>query len=228
MNTKGKKSMMLILFALIVVRPLSGAKRIDFTEARARYSGLSIFQTNEGTGFGGYFEYSLKNADRLAAQLNYTIVSGDDYPIYGYDIYGNLVSYEYAYKRRLSFLQFLGGYKKIMFADKIANNFRPFIECLGGAVMALDPPNIPEFGKRIKKMTTAWAPAFQFGGGVDFLYGPGTLVSLFAGYEYLRFAHKIDLPQPYYDISGIYYVSRYSGQKDFSGLVIRLSFGKKL
>ncbi|MDD5230700.1 MAG: hypothetical protein PHC43_05180 [Candidatus Marinimicrobia bacterium] len=229
MNTKGKKSMMLILFALIVVSPLSGAKRIDFTEARARYSGLSIFQTNEGTGFGGYFEYSLKNADRLAAQLNFTIVSGDDYPIYNYDpYYDQIYYYENPVKRRLMFLSFYGGYKKVLFADKIANNFRPFIGCMGGAVMALDPPNIPEFGKRIKKMTTAWAPAFQFGGGIDFLYGPGTLVSLFAGYEYLRFAHKIDLPQPYYDISGIYYVSRYSGQKDFSGLVIRLSFGKKL
>jgi|GEM_PF-521748 len=228
MNKKGKYSFMSILFALIVASPLSAAKKIDFSEAHARYSGLSIFQTKEGSGFGGYFEYSLKNADRLAAQVTFTIVSGDDYPLYYYDYYyDQYFYYEYADKRRLSFLQFVCGYKKIMFADKIANNFRPYLECLGGVVMALDPPNIPEFGKRIKKMTTAWAPDIQFGGGVDFIYGPGVLVSLFAGYDYLKFAHEVDLPQTYYDINGIPYTNNYTGQKDFSGLVIKLSFGKK-
>lgn len=227
MNVKGKYSILLILLGLMVVRSLSAAKKIDFTEAKARYSGLTIFQTNEGSGFGGYFEYSLKNADRLVAQLNFVVVSGDDYPLYGYDYYGNLVTYESPNKRRLMFLPMYVGYKKVLFADQIANNFRPYLEGLGGAVMALDPPNIPDFGKRMKKMTTAWAPGFQFGGGVDFIYGPGVLVSLFAGYEYLKFNHKIDLPQIYYDDFNNPIPNNYTGQKDFNGLVIKLSFGKK-
>jgi len=229
MNTISKYKVGLILLGLVMTIPLSAAKKINFTEAKARYSGLTIFQTNEGSGIGGYFEYSLKNANRLAAQVMFTVATGDDYPLYYYDYYyDQYYYYESASKRRLSFLHLLGGYKRILFADKIANHFRPYLECLGGAVMALDPPNIPDFSDRIKKMTTAWAPGFQIGGGIDFLSGPKTLVSIFAGYDYLKFAQKIDPPQVYYDEDGNPLENRYSGQKDFSGLVIKISFGKKL
>jgi hypothetical protein len=221
MNLRSKYSFFVLLVGLTWASSLSAAKRIDFTEAKARYTGLTIFQTNDGSGFGGYLEYTLKNADRLVAQLNFVSVSGDNYPMYGYDIYGNLVSYENAYKRRLMFLPMYVGYKKILFADQIANNFRPYLEGLGGAILALDPPNIPGFSERIKKMTTAWAPGYQIGGGVDFIYGPGVLVSLFAGYDYIRFGHKIDLPLADYSNDN------YSGQTDFSGLILKLSFGKK-
>jgi hypothetical protein len=37
--------------------------------------------------------------------------------------------------------------------------------------MALDPPNISDFSERIKKMTTAWAPGYQLGGGIIFCMG---------------------------------------------------------
>jgi hypothetical protein len=228
MQAKNKHSILMVLFSLALTGSLLAAKKIDFTEAKVRYTGLTLFQTNEGSGFGGYLEYSLKNADRLVAQLNFVSVSGDDYPLYYYDYYtGQTYYYENADKRRLMFLPLYIGYKKVLFADQIANNFRPYLEVLGGAVMALDPPNISDFSERIKKMTTAWAPGYQLGGGIDFLYGPGVIVSLFAGYDYVKFGHKIDIPETYYYDDGTEVYNNYSGQKDFSGLVLKLSFGKK-
>lgn len=228
MKTNRKCSVLVLLSGLMLVSSLSAGKKIDFAEAKARYTGLTVFQTNEGSGFGGYFEYSLKNADRLVAQLNFVTVSGDDYPLYYYDYYtGQTYYYESADKRRLMFLPVYVGYKKILFADQIANNFRPYLEVLGGAVMALDPPNISDFTERIRLMTTAWAPGYQIGGGVDFIYGPGVIVSLFAGYDYVKFGHKIDLPETYYYDDGSVIPNDYSGQKDFSGLVLKIGFGKK-
>jgi len=227
MKAKKKYLILPILFGLAILSPLSAAKIISFSEAKAKYTGLTLFQTNQGSGFGGYFEYALKNADRLVAQINFIMVSGDDYPLTYYDGY-NYYTYERADKRRLMFLPVYAGYKKILFADQIANNFRPFIEGVAGMVMALDPPNIPDFSERIKKMTTAWAPGLRLGGGVDFIYGPGTIVSLFVGYDYVRFARKIDIPETYYDDLGVEIPNSYTGQKDFSGLIIRIGFGKKI
>jgi hypothetical protein len=113
MQAKNKHSILMVLFSLALTGSLLAAKKIDFTEAKVRYTGLTLFQTNEGSGFGGYLEYSLKNADRLVAQLNFVSVSGDDYPLYYYDYYtGQTYYYENADKRRLMFCRCISAIKK--------------------------------------------------------------------------------------------------------------------
>lgn len=209
--------------------PAKSLQLIDDPEAK--YRGLSLLQAKNGSGIGGYFEWSLNVSNRIAATLNFLIVRGEnDYPIYDpyYDPYG-YYAVERSDKTRLQLLSITPGYKRVLFVDKLDNNFRPFLMVGAGPVLAIDPPNIPDLSERIKQIRFYYSGILSVGGGIDFVYGAGTIVSLFFGYELVRFPYKIDLPD-YLELleeEELDASQFYTGRRDFSGLILKISFGRK-
>jgi len=219
---------MLIAFLLLSQMAFS-QRKYGIDDPDARYGGLALVQTNNGGGIRGFYERALNSANHLTANLNIIFVRGDnDYQIYDpYSYYASNtpIYYERADKTRLNFLSFQFGYKRILFTDKLANNFRPFLYCNAGPVMAVDPANIRDFSDRMKSIDYYYNGTVHIGTGIDFVTMPKSLISLFVGYEYLSFPNKIDIPSeppPEMDENTFY-----TGKRDFSGLVIKISFGKK-
>lgn len=202
-----------IVFCLSVganAQPKFSTKSTNFN-----YFGLSLVQTDRGSGFGGYYEWSLNTSNRIGVQSNILIVRGsNDYPVYDY--YTNQY-YERWDKKRLTLVPVLIGYKRILFAEQIANNFRPFVDLSVGPVIAFDPPNIPDFVERWKRMKLAYTAGGRIGGGVDFMYGPSSIVSIYFGYEWIYFQKNIDKSED----------SETSGMKNYNGLIVKIGFGKK-
>lgn len=77
-------------------------------------------------------------------------------------------------------------------------------------------------------MTTAYTFGGRIGAGVDFLYGPATIVSLYFGYDYIHFAKKIDITEYKGEIpEGWVFPEDYDGLKNYSGLILKIGLGKK-
>ncbi|MBU0711201.1 hypothetical protein KJ762_06830 [bacterium] len=198
-------------------------------DPNARYGGLALVQSNNGGGVGGFYEWALNSSNHLTANLNIVFVRGkNDYQIYDYNssyYYNSPVYLDRPNKTRLNFLSFQLGYKRILFTDKLANNFRPFLYCNAGPVIAMDPANVPDWSERMKNIDYYYNGTVHFGAGIDFVTMPKSLISLFIGYEYLNFPNKIDIPSdlpPEED-----WDSYYTGRRNFSGIVIKISLGKK-
>lgn len=77
-------------------------------------------------------------------------------------------------------------------------------------------------------MTTAYTFGGRIGAGVDFLYGPGTIITLYFGYDYIHFAKKIDITKYEGEIPEDWVFPKdYNGLKNYSGLILKIGFGKK-
>ncbi|MBN2601121.1 MAG: hypothetical protein JXR87_03930 [Candidatus Marinimicrobia bacterium] len=219
----------LILFVFLFFnRGAFSQKKYGIDDPDARYGGLVLVQSNNGGGIGGYYEWALNSANHLTSNLNFIFVRGDnDYPIYNpYSYYGNTSYYYERYdKTRLNFLAIQLGYKRVLFTDKLANNFRPFLYFNAGPVVAIDPANVADWSERVKNIDYFYSGAVNVGAGIDFATMPKSLISLFVGYEYLNFPKKIDIPSEL--PPGELLDSYYTGKQDFSGLVIKISIGKK-
>jgi len=218
-----------LLIVLLIFSQLAfSQKKYCIDDPDARYGGIALVQTNNGGGVGGFYEWSLNSANHLTSNLNFIVVRGDnDYPIYNpYSYYGNTNYYYERYdKTRLNFLSLQLGYKRVLFTDKLANNFRPFLYCNAGPVIAIDPANVSDWSDRMKNIDYYYSGTANLGIGIDFVTMPKSLISLFVGYEYLSFPNKIDIPNEL--PPGELLDSYYTGKQDFSGLVIKISIGKK-
>lgn len=219
-----------ILIALLMLNLTAfSQKRYSIDDPDARYGGLALVQSNNGGGIGGFYEWALNSANHLTANLNFIFVRGDnDYQIYDpYSsyYYNTAYYYERPDKTRLDFISFQAGYKRVLFTDKLANNFRPFLYCNVGPVLAVDPANVPDWSDRMKNIEYYYNGTLHIGAGIDFVTRPRSLISLFVGYEYLKFPEKIDIPDvlPPEEEWDYYY----TGRQDFSGIVIKIGFGKK-
>jgi len=219
-----------ICFVLSTSILTAQSKKYSIDDPKAKFGGLLLLQTNNGSGLGGFFEKAINSSNRLTANLQWLFIRGkNDYPIYDpyYDPYG-YYAVERSDKTRLSFIPLLVGYKRILFVDQLANEFRPFLQVNAGPLIAIDPPNIPDLSDRMKNIKIWYNGTVEIGGGVDFAYWPGSLVSVYLGYSYLRFQQKIDLPEPYNIPQGSDASDFYNGRQDFSGLVLRIGIGKRL
>jgi hypothetical protein len=229
--------LLLIVFLFMVLPSVLTAqqKRYRIDDPNAKFGGLLLLQTDNGSGLGGFFEKAINSANRVTTSIQFLIVRGkNDYPIYVpyYDSYYSSDGYSYytlerSDKTRLSFIPLLFGYKRILLVDKLANEFRPFLQLNAGPLVALDPPNIPDFSERMKNIKVWYNGTVEIGGGMDFAYWPGALISVYFGYEYLRFNQKIDIPEPYNIPEGEDASGYYNGRQDFSGLVLRIGIGKR-
>ena len=217
-----------IFFFLLLNSSLAG-KRFNIDDPYAKYGGITLIQTDRGSGLGGFFEWSINTSNRIGINASLLMVKGKyDYPIVVYDYSYRPYVIEKSDKKRLSLLPVYINYKRILFTDAIANNFRPFLNISFGPVIAFDPPNIPDFLKRWKKMTTAYTFGGRIGAGVDFLYGPGTIITLYFGYDYIHFAKKIDITKYEGEIPEDWVFPKdYNGLKNYSGLILKIGFGKK-
>ena len=203
---------------------LNAQQNISIDAPNVSYSGLSLLQCTNGTGIGGYWEKTLNVSNRIGAKAALIFLKGEDeYPIYNY--YTGMY-YESPNKKRLSFLPLYLSYKKMLFTDQIANNFRPFLSLQGGPLIALDPPNIQKFSDRIKRITTEYTFSTRAGAGIEFLYGRGTIISLFVGYDMIRFKDYIDETKEVIDFT-LMEVYEDKGKKVYSGLVVSISFGRQ-
>jgi len=224
MKTK-KINLMYVVLPMLCYTGLANAQtKFATKEIRYRFAGLSLITTDRGSGAGGYYEWSINPSNRIIFQPNLLVVKGtNDYPIY--DPWTGQY-YELSDKRRLTLLPVLIGYKRILFVDHLANNFRPFIDLSAGPVVAFDPPNIPDFVDRMKQIDVAYTGALRIGAGVDFAYGPSAILSFYFGYEMIRFSKLLDEAETYKDEYGDP-VTPYSGMKNYSGLIVKIGIGTK-
>jgi len=219
-----KKYIILIIFTLISFQLISAQGIIPIDNVKASFSGLSYVQITNGAGVGGFYEKYFAKSHRIGIDASFIIARGEnEYPVYNY-YYGQYM--ERLDKRRLSFLNINLRYKKILFVDKIANNFRPFILASAGPVIAFDPPNVPEISKRIKNIDTSISGNATIGLGIDFLYSGDMGMAFFAGYNYMRFGNKLD-PKPTLKENETIDDSIDLGEKDFSSAIVRISITRK-
>jgi len=215
MKTKYTFTRVLLLAVLLFVGlpSLWAQGSIPIDDPSGKYGGVSLVQSDRGTGAGLYYEWSLNSANRIGAHANLLVVRGkNDYPLYdpwtGY-------TFERHDKKRLILLPVFATYKRVLFVDKIANNFRPFLAAAAGPIISFDPPNIPDFADRMKDIQVGATFGARVGIGMDFLYTMGTLISLFIGYEQIEFADALDGSD------------NYDGIKNYSGITVTLGIGKK-
>ena len=218
---KNKLILVLIIFTFQFVFA-QGVVPID--NVKASFSGLSYVQITNGAGVGGFYEKYFAKSHRIGIDASFIIARGEnEYPVYNY-YYGQYM--ERLDKRRLSFLNINLRYKKVLFVDKIANNFRPFILASVGPVIAFDPPNVPEISERIKNIDTSISGNATIGLGIDFLYSGDMGMAFFAGYNYMRFGNKLD-PKPALDEYEQIDETVDLGEKDFSSAIVRISVTRK-
>jgi hypothetical protein len=227
---KRRKIFISIICLLFLAVDISrGEEQINIDDPKARYGGISIVQTNRGSGLGGFYEIAKSPSNRLGINIDFIMVRGEyDYPITVWDPYYGYMTYERSDKKRLSLLPVYAVYKRMFFVDKIANNFRPFLSVSLGPIVGIDPPNVPDFSDRMKGMQFPVTFGARVGAGVDFIYGPGTLVSLFVGYDVIKFSKRIDASTLDEEPSEDWIPpSDFYGSKDYSTLIIELRFGKR-
>jgi len=199
---------------------------IPIDNIEAKFSGLSYIQITNGAGIGGYYEKYFAKSHRVGVESTFIIARGEnEYPIYNY--YTGYYM-EKPNKKRLSFLNVNLLYKKVLFVDKIANNFRPFLSISAGPVLAFDPPNIEKISDRIKNIETTLSINGTVGIGLDFLYQGNSGLSFFAGYNYLQFGSLLDPdPEDLKQYDGISNFNYDYGKKDFSSAIVKMSITRK-
>jgi len=219
-----KKNICLFFSLILLLGIVSAQDIIPIDNVQSSFGGLSYVQITNGAGIGGFYEKYFAKSHRIGIDGNFIIARGEnEYPVYNY-YYGYYM--ERLDKRRLSFLNIDIRYKKILFVDKIANNFRPFILASAGPVIAFDPPNVPELSKRIKNIDTSISGNATIGAGIDFLYSGDMGMAFFAGYNYRRFSKKLD-PKPNLGEFEQIEDAVDLGEKDFSSAIVRISITRK-
>jgi hypothetical protein len=194
---------------------------VPIDDVKAQFSGLSYVQITNGAGIGGFYEKYFAKSHRIGVESNFILARGEnEYPMYDYYT-GYLI--EKTNKKRLSFLNVNLRYKKVLFVDKIANNFRPFLMVSAGPVVAFDPPNVEKLGNRIKNIETSFSFNGNVGVGLDFLYQGDSGMSFFAGYNYLHFNSRLDPdPEDMKEFEGYDF-----GKKDYSSALVKISITRK-
>lgn len=152
--------------------------------------GLVLGQFQYGSGFGLFYERGYKEVSRLCASVCFIMIKDEtDIPLYDY-YYG--VYYERADRKRLNFLSLMFGYKRFLFVDDIEGNFKPHLRVSLGPVLYMDPPNIPDFSRRIREMNTGVSAGGELAGGVEFPGFGGAIFSFNLGYQCFYFTHKLE------------------------------------
>jgi len=209
-----KNRYLAILFILVLgLNHTQAGNRSSIDDPKGKYGGVSIVQTDRGTGAGLFYEWSLNASNRIGVSSNLLVVRGkNDYPIYdpltGY-------TFERYDKKRLTLMPILATYKHPLFTDKIANNFRPFLSASAGPILSFDPPNVPDFAERMKNISVGATFGARIGAGLDFLYAMGTIISVNIGYEFIEFQKPLDGSDTY------------DGLANYSGITIAIGVGKK-
>ncbi|MBN2279929.1 MAG: hypothetical protein JXQ65_05065 [Candidatus Marinimicrobia bacterium] len=215
-----KKNILLGLLVLFTLHKTNAQNINPIDNVKASFGGLSYVQVTNGAGIGGFFEKYIAKSHRLGVDASFILARGEnEYPVYNY-YYGMYM--ERTDKRRLSFFNADLRYKKVLFVDKIANNFRPFILASAGPVIAFDPPNVPEISERFKNIKTSFSANATIGLGIDFIYSGDMGMAFFAGYHYLRFGKKLD-PDVNLEENEQFAEEVDFGQKDFSSAIVRIS-----
>ncbi len=99
-----------------------------------------------------------------------------------------------------------GGGKYFPFADKIANNFAPFITAQLGPLLTIDGAESDKFSTRWSKSKGLWSIGGYAGVGIDFLMMNGMMVSAGAGMDILPMNGIVD------------------GEKHYNGAIIQVGF----
>ena len=79
--------LLMLVFSILIAKP----KKYSIDDPNAKFGGLLLLQTNNGSGLGGFFEKAINSSNRLTANLQWLFIRGkNDYPIYDpyYDPYG--------------------------------------------------------------------------------------------------------------------------------------------
>ena len=210
----------LLTLVLLIVK-LSAQNTMGIDDFNASFAGMTYVLITNGAGIGGFYEKYFAKSHKFGAEVSWILARGEnEYPVY--INYGQYMVQEN--KTRLSFLNFNLTYKKVLFVDKIANNFRPFLSVSAGPVIALDSPNISDFSDRMKKMKAYYSINGNAGAGIDFLHSSNYGFSFFAGVNFLIFNQKLDPdPDKFKELDGLNGFEFDYGKKDFSSAIVKIS-----
>ncbi len=224
---KNIKGLLIALFICGLFSTAIAQKINPIDNIKSSFAGMSYVQVTNGAGIGGYYEKYFARSHRIGVETTFIIGRGEnEYPVYNY--YYNQYM-ERSDKTRLNFLNVNIRYKKVLFVDKIANNFRPFLSVSAGPVIAFDPPNVPEISRRFKNIETSFSFNGTLGTGIDFLYSGDTGLSFYVGYNYLKFGSRLDPdPKDYKEYEGVNEYQYDYGRKDFSSALVRISITRRL
>jgi len=164
---------------------------------------------NSGTnGSGIHWHYG-----RFPAETHGWVAEGRFYDLKGdnevpaYDpVYGTVTT---AGGISLVMLTFEGGLMYFPFADKIANNFSPYVAVMAGPNIILDAPETGSFTERWGQTETSFGLAVFLGAGISFYISHQTVFGFSAGYDFLKLPKTID------------------GKNDYSGFLIKLTYSRR-
>jgi len=166
--------------------------------------GLDIGSNGSGLFFTRNYmhnsnKFSLNGEIRL-----YDIKGGEETIVY--DIYSG--RYQTVGGKSLFMTPILLGVNYFPFANKIANNFAPFLTLKSGANMILDGKEVGSFSDRWSSPDVQFSYSGFIGAGIDFKWANQTSVVLNIGAEILPLRQEAD------------------GENNYSGFLIHISFNR--
>lgn len=167
-------------------------------------SDLNFIFANNGYGFG--FETTKQQNEVLQVGLDLRLydIRRDEYTTYNefYNQFGVIG------EKSILMIPVYGRINYLLFQNKIANNFKPYIFISAGALIAVDGnENERSFRKKWFEAETQVVPSFSTGFGVDFnSIGQGNSISLGLGYDYFKTKEPIHNKDDY---GGIFLYLKY-------------------
>jgi len=203
------KRVYLWVFILFVVMRVCafGEAKVSVSHVE-KIRGFVIGQFQYGSGIGFFYERERGKVGSLYASVCFiTVNDATDIPLYDY-YYG--IYYERSDKKRLNFLSFMFGYKRFLFVDEMEGSFKPHLRASVGPVLYMDPPNIPDFSRRIREMKAGVSVGGGLAGGVEFIGFGRTVFSFDLGYQCFCFARKVE------------------GRTSYQGLFLKIYIGRRI
>ncbi|MBC8322505.1 MAG: hypothetical protein H8E70_02930 [Candidatus Marinimicrobia bacterium] len=194
LKTSAKLNAKILLISFLFIAALSAVEG---------FKGFGLQVGEQGTGV--FFHQSWRSSSNLQWLFHGSIfdVKGDE-QLMVYDYYTG--QYRSVGDKYVLIVPLFGGGKYFPFADKIANNFAPFVTVQFGPVLTIDGAESDKFSTRWGKSKGLWSFGGYAGVGIDFLMVNGMMVSAGAGLDILPMNGVVD------------------GEKHYNGAIIQIGF----
>jgi len=173
--------------------------------------GGELLFTGGGIGIGAFYRHSYSNTLTLVTTFSFSEAKGDNEFTY-VDPY-TLQTFTNDKVNRIFLIPVMAGLQIRMFAKKIADNLRPFIEFGAGPTFVLTTPYDKEFIKAFGSAHNNLAASGYLGIGANLGDNKSNLIGLNVRYYYIRLFNK-----------GVESLVN-QPQKEFGGVFISLSIG---
>jgi len=146
--------------------------------------GLDVIFSEGGIGFGGFYRHNLSNNVTFFTDLSMS-ESKDDQEVVRIDPF-TLQPFSAFKKNRVFILPLNFGMQFRLFADKIYDNLRPYINFGIGPTLVLTTPNDQEFFKAFGDAHARYALSGHIGFGANFGIDKSNLVGINIRYYFIH------------------------------------------